>query len=187
MASSINSTSVPPGMLPHDPSVAACNVTRGLFDLDSNLSAFRITEPPCRFRFHGITYRIRVSAHVFSWLDDNNNETADSPKPRLLLLQRALCDTQPGCWETWRRFKGREWHEWVGLPYIIEVSKRATSQDVPQPVMEWEDAIRLNPEEHQAFTWATEDEVRSGKYKMFGNHKEAILEAFATVTQNRSV
>jgi len=99
MASSINSTSVPPGMLPHDPSVAACNVTRGLFDLDSNLSAFRITEPPCRFRFHGITYRIRVSAHVFSWLDDNNNETADSPKPRLLLLQRALCDTQPGCWE----------------------------------------------------------------------------------------
>lgn len=89
--------------------------------------------------------------------------------------------------QTWRRFKGREWHEWVGLPYIIEVSKRATSQDVPQPVMEWEDAIRLNPEEHQAFTWATEDEVRSGKYKMFGNHKEAILEAFATVTQNRSV
>lgn len=164
---------------------------------------------------------------MFSWPDDNNIETADSPKPRLLLIQRALCDTKPEYWEvagggvdkqdqnpqnalerevqeetglqlsrvthalpvqTWRRFKGGEWHEWVGLPYIIEVSKqRANSQDVPQPVMEWEDVIRLNPKEHQAFTWATEDEVRSGKYQMFGNHKEAILEAFAIVTRNRSV
>ncbi|KAI9046102.1 NUDIX hydrolase [Aspergillus affinis] len=192
MASSINSTSVPSGMLPHDPSAAARNVTGGLFDLDSetDLSAFRIAEPPCRFRFRGTTYRIRVSARVFSWLDDNHNETTDSPKPRLL-LQRALCDTQSGCWEvagggvekqdqsprnaltrevqeenglllsvvahalpvqTWRKSKGEEWHEWVGLPYIIEVSRQhATSQYVPQPVG-WENAIRLDPEEHQAFT-----------------------------------
>lgn len=44
--------------------------------------------------------------------------------------------------------------------------------------MKWEDAIRLNPKEHQAFAWATEDEVRSGKYQMFENHKKTVLEAF---------
>lgn len=151
---------------------------------------------------------------------------------RILLLERALCDTRPGYWEppggaaedqdetpgdalkrevgeetglqlsqvthtlptqTWTRSKGREDYNWVGLPCIIKVSEletfesRGSSQRASQPVLKWEDIIRLNPEEHQNFAWATEEEVRCDKYKMFGNHKETALKAFAAVTENCSV
>ncbi|KAI9923376.1 hypothetical protein MW887_009926 [Aspergillus wentii] len=94
---------------------------------------------------------------------------------------------------TWRRSREGGWQEWVGLPYIIEVSEaetsnpHANSEGVSQSVTKWEDAVRLNPKEHQDFAWATEEEVQHDKYPMFGNHKETILEAFAVVTQNRSV
>ncbi|KAE8334332.1 P-loop containing nucleoside triphosphate hydrolase protein [Aspergillus arachidicola] len=156
----------------------------------------------------------------------------DLPKPCILLIQRALCDSKPEFWEvpagsceeqdktlrdalerevreetglqlsqviyalpiqTWTRSKEGEQHEWVGLPYIIEVSELEHSishenrQGVSGRALKWKDVIQLNPKEHQDFAWATEDEVRRDKYKMFGNHKETILEAFATVTQNCSV
>ncbi|KAE8130815.1 hypothetical protein BDV38DRAFT_43090 [Aspergillus pseudotamarii] len=95
--------------------------------------------------------------------------------------------------QTWTRSKEGEQHEWVGLPYIIGVSELEPSishenrQGGSGRPLKWKDVIQLNPKEHQDFAWATEDEVRRDKYKMFGNHKETILEAFATVTQNCSV
>lgn len=220
MASSTNSTSVPSGMLP-----SVINVTRLPFDLhcETDLSALRIAESRGQFRLHHTAFYIRVSAHIFWWV---------LRKPRILLLERTLCDTRPGYWEppggaaedqdetpgdalkrevgeetglqlsqvthtlptqTWTRSKGREDYNWVGLPCIIKVSEletfesRGSSQRASQPVLKWEDIIRLNPEEHQNFAWATEEEVRCDKYKMFGNHKETALKAFAAVTENCSV
>ncbi|KAE8130868.1 NUDIX hydrolase domain-like protein [Aspergillus pseudotamarii] len=186
-------------------------------------SSINPTKSRDQYRLHNTAYCIRVSAHIFSW---------DLPEPRILLIQRALCDTKPGYWEvpagsaeeqdqtprdalerevleetglrlsritytlrtqTWTRLKEREHYKWVGLPYIIEVSGPKTSeshvhsQHASEPGLKWEDVIQLNPEEHQNFVLATEDEVRCDKYKTFGNHKETILEAFATVTKNCSV
>ncbi|RAQ70220.1 hypothetical protein AFCA_011037 [Aspergillus flavus] len=207
----------------HDPSAAVRNVKRLLFGLecDTDLSAFRITESPHQLRFHDTAYCIRVSAHIFLWV---------SGKPCILLIQRALCDSEPGFWkvpagsceeqdktprdalerevreetglqlsrvihalpiQTWTRSKEGEQHEWVGLPYIIEVSELEHSishenrQGVSGRALKCKDVIQLNPREHQDFAWATE--VRRDKYKLFGNDKETILEAFATVTQNCSV
>ncbi|GMG12992.1 unnamed protein product [Aspergillus oryzae] len=209
----------------HDPSAAVRNVKRLLFGLecDTDLSAFRITESPHQLRFHDTAYCIRVSAHIFLWV---------SGKPCILLIQRALCDSEPGFWkvpagsceeqdktprdalerevreetglqlsrvihalpiQTWTRSKEGEQHEWVGLPYIIEVSELEHSishenrQGVSGRALKCKDVIQLNPREHQDFAWATEDEVRRDMYKLFGNDKETIFEAFATVTQNCSV
>ncbi|KAB8256778.1 P-loop containing nucleoside triphosphate hydrolase protein [Aspergillus pseudonomiae] len=95
--------------------------------------------------------------------------------------------------QTWTRSKEGQQHEWVGLPYIIGVSELEPSishenrQGVSGRALKWKEVIQLNPKEHRDFVWATEYEVRRDKYKMFGNHKETILEAFAIVTQNCSV
>ncbi|KAE8421462.1 NUDIX hydrolase domain-like protein [Aspergillus pseudocaelatus] len=217
MASRTNSPIVPSCELP-----SVTDITRLLFDLHcgTDLSTSRIAESCDQFILHHTACCIRVSAHIFLW---------DSPKPRILLIQRSLCDTKPGYWEvpagsterydqtlqdalereireetglqlcrvthaltpkTWTRYKEGKPQEWVGLPYIVEISKpkaselHANSECVSQPVLKWEDIIRLNPEEHQKFAWATEDEVRRDEYETFGDHKETILEAFAIVTQN---
>ncbi|KAE8334406.1 hypothetical protein BDV24DRAFT_156870 [Aspergillus arachidicola] len=209
----------------HDPYAALSYVKQLLFGLecDTDLSAFRITESPDQYRFDATAYCIRVSALIFLW---------DLPEPRILLIQRALCDSKPGFWEgpggsqekhdktprdalerevreetglqlsrvihalpiqTWTRSREGKQQEWIGLPYIIQVSEFEPSiphenrQAVSRRALERKDVIQLNPKEHQAFAWATEKEVRCDKYKMFGNHKEAILKAFAIVTQNCSV
>ncbi|KKK25697.1 hypothetical protein P175DRAFT_0499777 [Aspergillus ochraceoroseus IBT 24754] len=52
------------------------------------------------------------------------------------------------------------------------------------PPARWEDAVKLNPEEHRAYRWATEDEIREGeasgigKFTMLGDQGQSILEAF---------
>ncbi|KAL2809832.1 hypothetical protein BJX63DRAFT_403912 [Aspergillus granulosus] len=42
---------------------------------------------------------------------------------------------------------------------------------------------KLDPAEHQAFTWATEEEVREGKFKSFGLQAETILKGFNILKQ----
>lgn len=38
--------------------------------------------------------------------------------------------------------------------------------------------ITLNPKEHQAFAWAIENEVKSGKYKFYGEHQAQFSRPF---------
>ncbi|KAE8374937.1 P-loop containing nucleoside triphosphate hydrolase protein [Aspergillus bertholletiae] len=192
-------------------------------ECDTDLSAFRIAESPHQFRFNDTAYCIRVSAHIFLWdlqkpyilliqraLCDtkpgywevpagSGEEQDQTPRDALerevreetgLRLSRV---THALPIQTWARDNEGRQHEWIGLPYIIEVSElepsksRANRQGLSEPALKWKDAIQLNPQEHQDFAWATEDEVRRDKYKMFGNHKKTILEAFAMVTQTCSV
>ncbi|KAL3455834.1 NUDIX hydrolase domain-like protein [Aspergillus heterothallicus] len=48
----------------------------------------------------------------------------------------------------------------------------------------WEDLVKLDPEEHRDFEWATEEEVRvgvetgNGRYKSFAKHGPHIMEGF---------
>ncbi|KAB8213248.1 hypothetical protein BDV33DRAFT_197033 [Aspergillus novoparasiticus] len=152
---------------------------------------------------------IKVIAHIFWWYlaeprillppgraAENQDRTPEDALKREVWEEIGLQLSQvthPLPPQAWTRSKGREDYNWVGLPYIIKVSEletsesRGSSQRASQPVLKWEDVIRLNPEEHQTFAWATEDEVRRDKYKMFGNHKETVLGAFAAVTENYSV
>ncbi|KAE8397986.1 hypothetical protein BDV37DRAFT_264442 [Aspergillus pseudonomiae] len=178
----------------HDPSAAVRNVKRLLFgfECDTDLSAFRITESPHQLRLHDTAYCIRVPTGSFEEQDKTPRDALEREvrKETGLQLSRVIHALPI---QTWTRSKDGEQHEWVGLPYIIEVSELEHSishenrQGVSGRAQKWKDVIQLNPKEHQDFAWATEDEVRRDKYEMFGNHKETILEAFATVTQNCSV
>ncbi|KAK2603102.1 hypothetical protein N8I77_009584 [Diaporthe amygdali] len=111
-------------------------------------------------------------------------------KPRVLLLQRAASDEDPNKWEppggacddedqSILHAAARELWEEAGLqasriegpagdPYFFTLSdgKKVCQFNfaVQVRVDSWAlPAVRLNPEEHQRFVWATEDEVRSNK------------------------
>ncbi|KAJ5873713.1 uncharacterized protein N7529_002143 [Penicillium soppii] len=153
--------------------------------------------------------------------------------PRILLLQRALSDSSPGCWEgpggacependkTVLDSLVRETFEESGLhvsrvvdlvavdcwehrrrngdkirlakySFLVEVcegSKEFEGKQEPVPTSEI--PIRLEPTEHQAFVWATEDDVQlsiestNGLYKFpsppTGSHALSILRAFQQV------
>ncbi|THC88473.1 hypothetical protein EYZ11_012075 [Aspergillus tanneri] len=191
----------------NDPVSAVRNVTGWLFDLncETDLSAFRIAESPHQFKFHGTIYSVRVSGYIFSWQDEDNNEAVDSEKPRLLLLQRASCDTNPGYWEVAgggvekqdqkpRTALEREVREETGLqlsrvthPLPIRIwtqlkeGKWHKYVGLPYIIEVEASKPRTNSQQHQAFAWVTEAEVLDGKYQMFGNHKETILKAFAVI------
>ncbi|KAL2840886.1 NUDIX hydrolase domain-like protein [Aspergillus pseudoustus] len=53
----------------------------------------------------------------------------------------------------------------------------------------WEDLVKLDPEEHRDFEWATEEEVRvgvetgNGRYKSFAKHGPHILEGFRIMNE----
>lgn len=69
--------------------------------------------------------------------------------------------------------------EWIELPCVISISE---FDDFP-PVDSGRASSRTsqmedNTEEHEFFAWATEAEVRAGKYKLHEEDKNIILEAF---------
>lgn len=134
----------------------------------------------------------------------------ESATPRVLLLQRALTDSMPGCWEcpggsyepgidgTLLDAVAREVLEETGLhvsrvvelvavdtwthtrrngskfriakySFIVEVYESVRQSDT-QPVCSEDMPVQLMASEHQAFDWATEEDVRhslqSGKYQL---------------------
>lgn len=69
--------------------------------------------------------------------------------------------------------------EWIELPCVISISE---FDDCP-PVDSGRASSRTsqmegNTEEHEVFAWATEAEVRAGKYKLHEEDKNVILETF---------
>lgn len=175
-----------------------------LIGWDVDLSLFYVSNN--RFKIHDTAYRIRVAAFIFCYRWD---EKSHSYQLCVLLLQRALGDSKPGLWEssgaggvegtdkTLQDALGREvreetglgllritdslpmqkWttarDEWIGFSSIIEVS--------PSEI----EKIKLNPTEHQAFAWATENEVKDGKYSFYGEHQTQTLKAFSVMRKKR--
>ncbi|KAF9883539.1 hypothetical protein FE257_003372 [Aspergillus nanangensis] len=99
---------------------------------DEDLSITRWPASFNQFDFHATPYFIRVSAVIFSWsfhIDSLEEAIEDAninaKTPRVLLLQRALCDSKPGLWEgpgggvegdkTLLQAITRETHEETGL------------------------------------------------------------------------
>ncbi|KAJ5148346.1 hypothetical protein N7526_001698 [Penicillium atrosanguineum] len=116
---------------------------------------------------------------------------SDASTPRVLLLQRALTDSMPGCWEgpggsyepdmdgTLLRWSGSWTHtrrngskfRIAKYSFMVEVfeSVRPSAEQVPRE----EIPVQLMESEHQAFDWATEEDVRlslqgGGKYQLPG-------------------
>ena len=159
-----------------------------------------------RFNILGNAYHIRVSAYIFCYYYD---VLSDSSQHRVLLIQRAIHDSKPKFWEgpaggmgvedktlqnglrrevreetglhlskiahslPMQKWTSVKTGEWLGFSGIAEVCE--------SEVVRWENDIKLNPKEHQNHVWATEDEVRSGKYKFFGENRTQTLKAFSVM------
>lgn len=180
-----------------------------------------------------------VGGYIFAQDADRPSETG-SPSPRLLLLQRALTDSMPGCWEgpggasepeeDGTLFDGvvREVLEETGLHvsrvvelvavdswthksrttgekfriakyfFMVEVHEgvRLSPDGSQQPVPAEEIPVRLEASEHQAFDWATEEDVRQsvqtseGKYKfplpLIGHQAPNIVRCFELLREHQS-
>ncbi|KAL2827517.1 FAD binding domain-containing protein [Aspergillus cavernicola] len=80
---------------------------------------------------------------------------------------------------------GQHDEEQAGLP----ADKLEDGGVVPGLSRRWEDAIKLDPAEHRAFEWVTEEEVRdsdgdkAGKFKSFGQQGKTILKAFRMLSE----
>lgn len=175
-----------------------------------------------------------VGGYIFS---QNETISPDSKVPRrTLLLQRALTDSMPGCWEgpggsseldDKSLLDGvvREVLEETGLhvskitdlaavdgwthtrrrdgvkiriakySFIVEVHEafRQLSDGSKVPVATEDIPVRLEATEHQAFEWATEEEVQrsvqteQGKYKLpaWGHQGPNILRSFEVVREQK--
>ncbi|KAL4918329.1 NUDIX hydrolase domain-like protein [Aspergillus aurantiobrunneus] len=66
----------------------------------------------------------------------------------------------------------------------IPAAKREDGTVVSGLQKRWEDKVKLDPAEHRAFDWVTEEEVRisgedtSGRFKSFANQEKTMLDAF---------
>ncbi|KAJ4368572.1 hypothetical protein N0V86_009479 [Didymella sp. IMI 355093] len=134
------------------------------------------------------------------------------PQPRILLLQRAASDSYPGKWEPpggavddedlsilhgaarelWEEAGLRAAHVGgpVGEPHLF---RRSNGDMICQfsfavHVLSEEDAAlttKLDPNEHQQYVWATEEEVRAGRAGIVdlefvrGDVKSTVLLAFS--------
>lgn len=138
----------------------------------------------------------------------------DSPEPRILLIQRSASDSMPNLWEipgggcddedpTILRSVARELREEAGL-IAASVGPRVGDDHLFQTRSgkavckfnfqvktkkdeEGMDKVKLEPEEHQNYVWATEEEVKAHKsgdieLRITTKEQEAvILEAFDKV------
>lgn len=114
-------------------------------------------------------------------------DTKVTSEHRILLLQRAETDDDAGKWEPpggacddWDKTilgaAARELREeasldakWIGGPvekphfFTLDDGKRVCQFNFLVCVDMSNQAVKLSPDEHQRFIWATEDEVKSGK------------------------
>lgn len=136
----------------------------------------------------------------------------DQSPPRTLLIQRAESDSMPGRWEipggacddedpTVLHSVVRECWEESGLipsrvgPQIGDghvfwtrsgrLVRRFTFLAIVKPGEDGNHDVKLDPKEHQAFVWATEDEVKAYRAQDInlkftnGKQRETILQAFS--------
>ncbi|KAL5365876.1 hypothetical protein BJX96DRAFT_182020 [Aspergillus floccosus] len=80
----------------------------------------------------------------------------------------------------WSNSTHSEQREWIEVPYIISISE--SDGDFP-PVDTGRASSRTRKmdgiaKEHEGFAWATEAEIRAGKYMLHEDHKNTLLEAF---------
>ncbi|EAW06821.1 NUDIX hydrolase [Aspergillus clavatus NRRL 1] len=93
--------------------------------------------------------------------------------------------------DEWERVLHDEVHRVAKFTFLVEVHEAdPATGSVPSADVEvgvaperWEDGVKLEQTEHQAFVWATEEEVRAsaegeGKYKFMGNQGRNLLKAF---------
>lgn len=73
----------------------------------------------------------------------------------------------------WSRSSHSEQREWIEFPYVINISE--SGKDIPPA-----DSGRASSLTNQmeGVVWATEAEIRAGKYMLHEGHKNIILEAF---------
>lgn len=80
----------------------------------------------------------------------------------------------------WSQSTHREQREWIEFQYIVNVPE---SSDDISPADRGRASSRTSltecvAKEHGDLEWATEAEIRAGKYKLHGDHKNILLEAF---------
>ncbi|KAE8334492.1 hypothetical protein BDV24DRAFT_172530 [Aspergillus arachidicola] len=175
-----------------------------LIGWDVDLSLFYVSND--RFKIHDTAYRIRVAAFIFCYRWD---EKSHSYQLCVLLLQRALSDSKPSLWEssgaggvegtdkTLQDALGREVREETGLD-LLRITDSLPMQKWTTARSEWIgfssiievtpsqlEKIKLNPTEHQAFAWATENEIKDGKYSFYGEHQTQTLKAFSVMQEKR--
>ncbi|KAF5984971.1 NUDIX hydrolase domain-containing protein [Fusarium coicis] len=147
----------------------------------------RISSPPPPQKSRGyLTYE---SDSSFFWIHRYTLvlDTTASSEHRILLLQRAETDDDAGKWEPLGRAcdecdksilnaAARELHEEAGLDakgiggpvgkhhfFTLDDGRRACQFNFLVRVDMGNQAVKLSPDEHQRFIWATEDEVKSRK------------------------
>ncbi|PYH99034.1 putative bcs1 AAA-type ATPase [Aspergillus ellipticus CBS 707.79] len=80
----------------------------------------------------------------------------------------------------WSRSTHSEQREWIEFPYIISVSE--SDEDIPLAssgrAFGRISQIEGIAKEYEDFAWATEAEIRAGKYKLHEDHQNIILECF---------
>ncbi|KAL3469637.1 NUDIX hydrolase domain-like protein [Aspergillus californicus] len=69
--------------------------------------------------------------------------------------------------------------EETGLP----ADKLGDGVVVPGLSRRWDDAVKLDPAEHRAFEWASEEEIREGKFMSFGQQGMMVLKAFQIMNE----
>lgn len=86
--------------------------------------------------------------------------------------------------DEWSRVKGDVLHVVAKFTFLVEVHEAVSSGSG-----RWEDGVRLEETEHQAFAWATEEEVREGiqgrgPYRFVGDQGGNLLKAFELVKRS---
>ncbi|KAI1105647.1 NUDIX hydrolase domain-like protein [Jackrogersella minutella] len=138
-----------------------------------------------------------------------------NPDGKLLLVQRAAHDSLPSLWEipggacdfedeSLLHAVARELWEESGLyaksivtlvgesrPFFVRGNRRMCKYSFLTEVEGYE--VALDPNEHQAFLWVTEEEARSGKCGdvefeyTFEEQREAVLESFQLKKEEQPV
>lgn len=93
--------------------------------------------------------------------------------------------------DEWARVKGDGLHVVAKFTFLVEVyeaGNRAGAGELSTEMVQrpWEDGVKLAESEHQAFAWATADEVREGMeergpYRFVGDQGKHFLKAFEMV------
>ena len=181
------------------------------FDFDDAVKLFILTQDEYvnEHKHDGFDY-VATGAFVF--------DRQDRKTPRILLLQRSARDSMPNRWEVpgggcqndddsilsavarelWEEagLKTKRIVRTVGAPYLFQTrsGKRICKFDFIVEVHRRNAGkfdVKLNPEEHQSFLWASEDEVRckkSGDTEMEFTTtalQRTIIESFEQIAQAR--
>ncbi|KAL2214967.1 NUDIX domain protein [Thermoascus aurantiacus ATCC 26904] len=101
--------------------------------------------------------------------------------------------------DSWVRVKSDCVRKVAKFSFIVEVeeagshvgrsSRDAGQADVVLRATVWEDSVKLAEDEHQAYVWATEEEVResvkggAGKYQFMGGQGQNVLKAFCKLRE----